>query len=146
MSDELVKIAPNGQWTLEKGFSIRNGLIGTAALWGTLGAAGAAGNAALDHSTPPAHVQTTKKVVDRSKVGVPQAASAGAAASNVKKEEGETHDHKGRCNSCGSKACDGADCKVDHEKAAVDANNEKNKGFRNGIKISGNGQWNLKKD
>jgi hypothetical protein len=55
------------------------------------------------------------------------------------------HDEKGRCTNCGDKSCDGADCKTDHAKVAAEANNEKNKGFKNQIKVSGNGQWNLDK-
>lgn len=56
------------------------------------------------------------------------------------------HDSKGHCRNCGNKACDGADCKVDHAGQAVQANNEKNKGFTNKIKIAGNGQWKLNKN
>ncbi len=48
----------------------------------------------------------------------------------------ELHDEKGRCLNCGNKACDGKDCTVDHEKAAVEANNAKNKEFSNKIKIA----------
>ena len=46
------------------------------------------------------------------------------------------HDEKGRCTSCGNKACDGADCKTDHAKVAVEANEKKNKEFANKIKLS----------
>jgi len=48
----------------------------------------------------------------------------------------DLHDEKGRCVSCGSKACDGADCKTDHAKVAVKANDSKNKEFSNKIKIA----------
>jgi hypothetical protein len=57
----------------------------------------------------------------------------------------KSRDEKGHCNNCGSKSCDGQDCKVDHAKVAVDANNKKNEGFKNKIKIAGNGQWRLDK-
>lgn len=69
----------------------------------------------------------------------------------VAKEEGELHDEKGRCNNCGSKSCDGADCKVDHEAKAVAANTKVNQGFKNPIrgaeklKLNKGGQWSLDK-
>ena len=63
----------------------------------------------------------------------------------------DLHDEKGRCYNCSSKSCDGTECKGDHEKAAVQANAEKNKGFKNKIKgaeklsLNKGGQWSLKK-
>jgi hypothetical protein len=51
----------------------------------------------------------------------------------VKKAE-DLHDEKGRCTSCGSKSCDGADCKVDHSTEAIQANTKHNEGFKNKIK------------
>jgi hypothetical protein len=46
----------------------------------------------------------------------------------------DMHDEKGRCNSCGNKACDGRDCKVNHAANTMKANEKQNEGFKNKIK------------
>lgn len=46
----------------------------------------------------------------------------------------KAEDEKGRCTNCFSRSCDGEDCKVDHVKNSVKANNKQNEGFTNKIK------------